>query len=83
MSLRLKLALALTIASCAALLAACSSTPTNTAANTPATKVRDEPIQSIVAAAITDTAKVELGRKLFEPLRLSRSGFISWIRATT
>ncbi len=36
-----------------------------------------EPIQPIVAARVTQPAKVELGKKLFFDPRLSRSGFIS------
>jgi cytochrome c peroxidase len=37
----------------------------------------DEPIQAIVAVAVTDPAKVELGKRLFFEPRLSKSGFIS------
>lgn len=36
-----------------------------------------EPIQPIPAAAVSDPARAELGRKLFFDPRLSRSGFIS------
>ena len=36
-----------------------------------------EPVQPIVAAKITEPAKVELGKKLFFEPRLSKSGFIS------
>jgi cytochrome c peroxidase len=39
--------------------------------------LRDEPIQPIVAAKVTNPAMVELGKKLFFDPRLSRSGFIS------
>lgn len=38
---------------------------------------RQEPIQPIEAASVQNTAKVELGKKLFFDPRLSRSGFIS------
>lgn len=38
---------------------------------------RNEPIQPIEPAVITDQAKVELGKQLFFDPRLSRSGFIS------
>ncbi|NLY15561.1 MAG: cytochrome-c peroxidase [Gammaproteobacteria bacterium] len=38
---------------------------------------RNEPIQPIEPAPITDEAKVELGKQLFFDPRLSRSGFIS------
>src|SRR5690554_1417473 len=38
---------------------------------------RNEPIQPIEPAPITDKAKVELGKQLFFDPRLSRSGFIS------
>jgi len=38
---------------------------------------RDEPIKPIPAIGAYDTAKVELGKKLFFEPRLSRSGFIS------
>lgn len=38
---------------------------------------RNEPIQPIEPAAITDEAKVELGKQLFFDPRLSKSGFIS------
>ena len=38
---------------------------------------KDEPIQPIVPAKITNPAKVELGKKLFFDPRLSKSGFIS------
>lgn len=39
--------------------------------------VRDEPIQPLQAAKVTNPGKVELGKKLFFDPRLSRSGFIS------
>ena len=39
--------------------------------------VRDEPIQPIEPAKVTNPAKVELGKKLFFDPRLSKSGFIS------
>ncbi len=39
--------------------------------------VREEPIQPIEAAKVTNPAEVELGKKLFFDPRLSRSGFIS------
>ncbi|NMG36242.1 c-type cytochrome [Azoarcus sp. TTM-91] len=39
--------------------------------------VRDEPIQPIQPAKVTNPAKVELGKRLFFDPRLSRSGFIS------
>lgn len=39
--------------------------------------VRNEPVQPIPPAEITDPAKVELGKKLFFDPRLSKSGFIS------
>ena len=42
-----------------------------------AQKPRDEPIQPIEPAKVTDPAKVELGKKLWFDPRLSRSGFIS------
>jgi len=42
-----------------------------------AANVRDEPIQPIQPAKVTNPAKVELGKKLFFDPRLSRSGFIS------
>lgn len=38
---------------------------------------RNEPVQPIPPAQVTDPAKVELGKKLFFEPRLSRSGFIS------
>lgn len=38
---------------------------------------RNEPIQPIEPAKITDEAKVELGKQLFFDPRLSKSGFIS------
>jgi cytochrome c peroxidase len=38
---------------------------------------KDEPIQPIVPAKVTNPAKVELGKKLFFDPRLSKSGFIS------
>ncbi|MCL2161847.1 MAG: cytochrome-c peroxidase [Betaproteobacteria bacterium] len=38
---------------------------------------KNEPIQPVVAAKITNPAKVELGKKLFFDPRLSKSGFIS------
>src|SRR5690554_1193178 len=38
---------------------------------------RNEPIQPIEPAPITDEAKVELGKQLFFDPRLSKSGFIS------
>ena len=38
---------------------------------------KDEPIQPITPAKITNPAKVELGKKLFFDPRLSKSGFIS------
>lgn len=38
---------------------------------------RNEPIQPIEPAPVTDQAKVELGKKLFFDPRLSKSGFIS------
>jgi cytochrome c peroxidase len=38
---------------------------------------RAEPVSPLVAATITEPAKVELGKKLFFDPRLSRSGFIS------
>jgi cytochrome c peroxidase len=53
-------------------LAGCSSTATKTE-----TTAREEPIQPIVAAAVTNPAKVELGKQLYFDPRLSRSGFIS------
>ncbi|MDR0479137.1 MAG: cytochrome-c peroxidase [Burkholderiaceae bacterium] len=40
-------------------------------------RTRQEPIQSIEPAKVTDPAKVELGKQLFFDPRLSRSGFIS------
>jgi cytochrome c peroxidase len=40
-------------------------------------QAKDEPIQPIVPAKITNPAKVELGKKLFFDPRLSKSGFIS------
>ena len=42
-----------------------------------AATVRDEPIQPIEPAKVTNPAMVELGKKLFFDPRLSRSGFIS------
>ncbi|RFA29388.1 cytochrome C biogenesis protein CcsA [Alkalilimnicola ehrlichii] len=42
-----------------------------------ASSVRNEPIQPIEPAEVTDPAKVQLGKKLFFEPRLSRSGFIS------
>lgn len=42
-----------------------------------AASVRNEPIQPVQPHEITDTAKVELGKKLFFDPRLSKSGFIS------
>lgn len=42
-----------------------------------AANVRDEPIQPIKPATVTDPAKVELGKKLYFDPRLSKSGFIS------
>ncbi|MDO9598730.1 MAG: cytochrome-c peroxidase [Azoarcus sp.] len=42
-----------------------------------AATVRDEPIQPLEAAKVTNPGKVELGKKLFFDPRLSRSGFIS------
>ena len=42
-----------------------------------AQKPRDEPIQPIEPAKVTDPAKVQLGKKLWFDPRLSRSGFIS------
>ncbi|GAA5089418.1 cytochrome-c peroxidase [Paenalcaligenes hermetiae] len=42
-----------------------------------AASVRNEPVQPITPAEITDPAKVELGKKLFFDPRLSKSGFIS------
>ena len=42
-----------------------------------AATVRDEPIEPIQAAKVTNPAMVELGKKLFFDPRLSRSGFIS------
>ena len=42
-----------------------------------AATVRDEPIQPIQPAKITNPALVELGKKLYFDPRLSRSGFIS------
>ena len=42
-----------------------------------AATVRDEPIQPIEPAKITNPGMVELGKKLFFDPRLSRSGFIS------
>ena len=42
-----------------------------------AATVRDEPIQPIQPATVTDPAKVELGKKLYFDPRLSKSGFIS------
>ena len=42
-----------------------------------AASVRDEPIEPIQAAKVTNPAMVELGKKLFFDPRLSRSGFIS------
>ncbi len=42
-----------------------------------AASVRDEPIQPLQPAKVTNPAKVELGKKLFFDPRLSRSGFIS------
>lgn len=41
------------------------------------TRLRDEPIQPLEAAKITDPALVELGKKLFFEPRLSKSGVIS------
>lgn len=38
---------------------------------------RNEPVQPIPAAEVSDTAMAELGKKLFFDPRLSRSGFIS------
>ncbi|NLD00541.1 MAG: cytochrome-c peroxidase [Gammaproteobacteria bacterium] len=38
---------------------------------------KNEPIQPIEAAVVTDPAKVELGKQLFFDPRLSKSGFIS------
>ncbi|MGR7922365.1 cytochrome C biogenesis protein CcsA [Zobellella denitrificans] len=38
---------------------------------------RNEPVQPIPAVAVTEPAKVELGKKLFFDPRLSKSGFIS------
>ncbi len=77
MSIRQSVALALAFVATAALLAACSGTPTKTAATEPEKKLRDEPIQPLVSLTGIDTAKVELGRKLYFDPRLSRSGFIS------
>ena len=42
-----------------------------------AQKPRDEPIQPLEAAKVSNPAKVELGKKLWFDPRLSRSGFIS------
>ena len=42
-----------------------------------AATVRDEPIQPIQPAKVTNPALVELGKKLYFDPRLSRSGFIS------
>lgn len=42
-----------------------------------AATVRDEPIQPLQPAKVTNPGKVELGKKLFFDPRLSRSGFIS------
>jgi cytochrome c peroxidase len=42
-----------------------------------AATTRDEPVQPIEAAKVTNPALVELGKKLFFDPRLSRSGFIS------
>ena len=42
-----------------------------------AQKPRDEPIQPIEPAKVTDPTKVQLGKKLWFDPRLSRSGFIS------
>ncbi len=42
-----------------------------------AAPVRNEPIQPIEPAVVTDPAKVELGKQLFFDPRLSKSGFIS------
>ena len=42
-----------------------------------AASARDEPIEPIQAAKVTNPAMVELGKKLFFDPRLSRSGFIS------
>ena len=42
-----------------------------------AATVRDEPIQPIEPAKVTNPGMVELGKKLFFDPRLSRSGFIS------
>lgn len=42
-----------------------------------AAAVRDEPIQPLQPAKVTNPGKVELGKKLFFDPRLSRSGFIS------
>ena len=42
-----------------------------------AQKPRDEPIQPIELAKVTEPAKVQLGKKLWFDPRLSRSGFIS------
>lgn len=42
-----------------------------------AATVRDEPIQPLDPAKVTNPGKVELGKKLFFDPRLSRSGFIS------
>lgn len=41
-----------------------------------AASVRDEPIQPIQPAKVTNPALVELGKKLYFDPRLSRSGFI-------
>ena len=42
-----------------------------------AATVRDEPVQPIEPAKVTNPALVELGKKLYFDPRLSRSGFIS------
>lgn len=46
-------------------------------ASASATSVRNEPVQPITPYETSNTAKVELGKKLFFDPRLSKSGFIS------
>jgi cytochrome c peroxidase len=65
--------LALILALSALFLAGCVAKP---AAQT-SPLASNEPIQPIAAAAVSDPAKVELGKKLYFDPRLSRSGFIS------
>ena len=75
MSIRRLLALAIAASATAALLAACSTTSTK--APETAKVAKDEPIEPIVAAVVVDSARAELGKKLFFDPRLSLSGFIS------